>query len=1109
MTRKLKGGAIVDSSVTGTQIETTLVNKITNAYNQANAAYGQANTGSTSGVDAYNQANTAYGQANTAYGQANNARSDANTTFATINTTFGTVNTSLGTVNTSLVTINTNYQAAYAQANTARDTANNAYGSANLAYAAANNSNLKTGGAIVGDISITGNLFVNGVQTVVNTASLTVNDPIFLLANNNTTNAVGLGFVAHYGATQQHTGLIRAHQDEKWYLFDSYNDHILYSNNVLDTANTKLATLRANIEANTLSVVNGVSGNVNFDSGTLFVDSVGNEVGIGTTTPSAELHIYKSTGPTINLQAGSSGAGGLKIIKGDSGSAYINNIDAQDLVLATNNTNRIIIGGSGLVGINTATIPERLTINGNIKLTTGSAVYVENPAGGRTGALFTDSTGTELRSHTGSGEPLTLNAPDTTAYIALETAGGERVRIANTGSVGIGTTNPSERLTVVGVIESRGNASDPNYAAFLRGIYDSAHALQLGVKINSGTESEVFGVYADGGGANPRVVINPSNGWKVGIANTNPQGALQVSTSSGYNLYLDKSGGASIQFARSGTLGYQIDDSSGAMRWLSGGSTEKMRIASSGNLGINTTNPGQLLDVVGASSTNAWARILGGAGGTSGGIVLGNNDGGNLEYGRLFWNNANNDLILSHEYTSGSLIFRTNSGERMRITSTGNFGIGTNSPSYKLHIQEGGITAAAISSGWPAYNAELAAQSKTVLYLDAGGNGAVSTGGTGASVVVLMGQYNDARGIITMAGAGGATPSDAGMGYGRDLMIKGGNSDNGNGLVGGRLFLAGGSGYSGGAFGSNYGAVVLQPQGGGVGIGITNPSNNFHVRAQLFYLDKVNYTAEPTIRFRSANDSYASEWGVGQLGSSNHFGFRYYDGVSGWAERVRITTSGEVLVGISTNSGYGGGHRIYRSVSEGGYIMSVDGGVEYGSLFQAVSGAGYSSAAAAQWIGKNSSTNRSINAGGTVNASGADYAEYMEKSDDFIIAKGDICGINSNGKLTNIYNDAISFVVKSTDPSYVGGDNWGAGFKDDPEGLEEARQKVDRIAFAGQVPVNVTGATPGQYIIPVNNNGMISGATISNPTFEQYQISVGKVVAIEQDGRARIIVKVA
>jgi hypothetical protein len=74
--------------------------------------------------------------------------------------------------------------------------------------------------------------------------------------------------------------------------------------------------------------------------------------------------------------------------------------------------------------------------------------------------------------------------------------------------------------------------------------------------------------------------------------------------------------------------------------------------------------------------------------------------------------------------------------------------------------------------------------------------------------------------------------------------------------------------------------------------------------------------------------------------------------------------------------------------------------------------------------------------------------------------------------------------------------------------VETARQQVDRIAFAGQVPVNVTGANAGQYIIPVNDNGAIKGEAISNPTFEQYKIAVGKVIAIESDGRAKIIVKV-
>ena len=186
---------------------------------------------------------------------------------------------------------------------------------------------------------------------------------------------------------------------------------------------------------------------------------------------------------------------------------------------------------------------------------------------------------------------------------------------------------------------------------------------------------------------------------------------------------------------------------------------------------------------------------------------------------------------------------------------------------------------------------------------------------------------------------------------------------------------------------------------------------------------------------------------------------------------------------------------------------------------------GWNAAAQVMGIGKLTTNNRSINAAGTINASGADYAEYMHKDGDFTIAKGDICGINANGKLTNVFADAVSFVVKSTDPSYVGGDSWGTeeivGTKPSMEdaeayakweaAFEAKRTLVDRIAFAGQVPVNVIGATPGQYIVPVNDSGGISGIAKneSDLTLAEYMRSVGKVVAIEDDGRARIIVKVA
>ena len=262
--------------------------------------------------------------------------------------------------------------------------------------------------------------------------------------------------------------------------------------------------------------------------------------------------------------------------------------------------------------------------------------------------------------------------------------------------------------------------------------------------------------------------------------------------------------------------------------------------------------------------------------------------------------------------------------------------------------------------------------------------------------------------------------------------------------------------------------------------------------------------------------------------------FTNFTGTDAAAERMRINSVGHVLIATSSDSAW-------LTVNPNlGVTEGVALGYFYGSgsgdmLFQSMNQGGGSATNAGIKLGMNSVTSRSINARGTVNASGADYAEYMIKCSNFTVAKGDVVGINVNGKLTNVFADAISFVVKSTDPSYVGGDTWSspealgltelrpldqsasdevkAQYAQDKAimdtALETARQLVDRIAFSGQVPVNVTGATAGQYIIPVNDNGSIKGQAVTSPTFEQYKIAVGKVIAIESDGRAKIIVKVA
>jgi hypothetical protein len=165
--------------------------------------------------------------------------------------------------------------------------------------------------------------------------------------------------------------------------------------------------------------------------------------------------------------------------------------------------------------------------------------------------------------------------------------------------------------------------------------------------------------------------------------------------------------------------------------------------------------------------------------------------------------------------------------------------------------------------------------------------------------------------------------------------------------------------------------------------------------------------------------------------------------------------------------------------------------------------ASYNAAAAVLKIGKEATTSRSINAGGTVNASGLDYAEYMEKDGEFTLAKGDICGITEKGKLTNEFSNAVSFVIKSSNPSFVGGDTFDLSD-------ESVRETVDRVSFAGQVPINVIDATPGDYIVPIaGTEGKISASPITSPTFEQYASAVGKVISIQPDGRALVIVKVA
>jgi hypothetical protein len=326
---------------------------------------------------------------------------------------------------------------------------------------------------------------------------------------------------------------------------------------------------------------------------------------------------------------------------------------------------------------------------------------------------------------------------------------------------------------------------------------------------------------------------------------------------------------------------------------------------------------------------------------------------------------------------------------------------------------------------------------------------------------------------------------------------------------------------------------------GKVGIGRTNPSSKLHLdgsnyntasETQFTITDHGNnYNSGDTScrivmesRYWSGDDNVSTrsaitnikDNGNGSSGSAMAF-HTTSQGAGAYSEKLRISSGGNVFVTsgnliAGATSDVTGTHYFQKAVSvNGGILYAGSNTTGRFSLVVQASDSGYNnSPATCLKVGATSSTSRSVSAAGTFNASGADYAEYMIKSTTDPINKGDILGVNSDGLLTNIFNDAISFVIKSTDPSFVGNDTWGIESEDKDE-IEEARIKVDRVAFSGQVPCNVTGASVGDYIIPVaSSDGKITGEAVTNPTFEQYKISVGKVWKIMENGNSWVAVKI-
>lgn len=241
------------------------------------------------------------------------------------------------------------------------------------------------------------------------------------------------------------------------------------------------------------------------------------------------------------------------------------------------------------------------------------------------------------------------------------------------------------------------------------------------------------------------------------------------------------------------------------------------------------------------------------------------------------------------------------------------------------------------------------------------------------------------------------------------------------------------------------------------------------------------------------------------------------------ANSFNVDASSNVLIGISTPTIAGTKFEVTNSVC----------------IFPANLSSPSSNNALAAVIKAGSMTSgRSIAVTGTVSTGGADYAEYERKSDGCnSVAKGQIVGFDVNGHITDKWIEAISFGVKTTAPSFIGGDTWGnediIGKRpeqpaDDAKQsikelyiinlalfesrLEVERQKVDRIAYSGKVPCNSEpNVFVGGYVIAVEGQtGNISGKIITKNDMKsdmtQYLDAVGRIRCILPDGRPEIAV---